>query len=279
MGGEGGNCWWKNFFGPKFCVPAPLAPTSVLTQNKGPDTEPHFSNPPPPSAGVHVTPPPPPPQSNFQVAQKRLDRRLVEDAKAVGGGYSRLQMPLKPALRVRGTVAGHRVGTLEGGRAGVPPPPLPTHPCPPPACRRDRGFLLLSNGPIVVCMLGWPPLWCPVSWLPVLPLQGHKERLLLWGKRRGLTTGEGGGVCLPTPHPQQETDSPSPESKPPPSPDVRCPSSCRTDRPKGKTPLIAHAGQQQLGHAPFTESWVIQQQVHYSGRLSFKGGGGGEKGS
>ena len=65
MWGGGGGYWRENFFGPNFCVLVPLAPTSVLTQNKGPDTEPHFSNPPPPSAGVHVIPPP---QSNFQVA-------------------------------------------------------------------------------------------------------------------------------------------------------------------------------------------------------------------
>ena len=62
----GGNYWWKKLFRAKICVPAPLAPTSVLTQNKGPDREPHFSNPPPsfggrPSPGVHAPPPPPPP--------------------------------------------------------------------------------------------------------------------------------------------------------------------------------------------------------------------------
>ena len=34
---------------------------------------------------------------------------------AVGGGYCRLPMPLKSALGVRGTVAGHRLGALEGG--------------------------------------------------------------------------------------------------------------------------------------------------------------------
>ena len=47
--------------------------------------------------------------------QKRLDRRLEEVAKAVGGGYCRLQMPLRLALGVRGTAAGHRPGALEGG--------------------------------------------------------------------------------------------------------------------------------------------------------------------
>ena len=53
--------------------------------------------------------------------QKRLDRRLEEVAKAVGGGYCRLQMPLKLALAVRETVAGHRLGALEGGGGYLPP--------------------------------------------------------------------------------------------------------------------------------------------------------------
>ena len=35
--------------------------------------------------------------------------------KRVGGGYCRLQTPLRPALGVRGTVARHRLGALEGG--------------------------------------------------------------------------------------------------------------------------------------------------------------------
>ena len=59
--------------------------------------------------------------------QKRLDRRLEEVAEAVGGGYYWLQMPLKLALTVRETVAGHRLGALEGGK-GYPPPPLRMHP-------------------------------------------------------------------------------------------------------------------------------------------------------
>ena len=49
--------------------------------------------------------------------QKRLRGRLEEVAKAVGGGYCRLQMPLKLALAVRQTVTGHR---LQGGE-GSPP--------------------------------------------------------------------------------------------------------------------------------------------------------------
>ena len=40
--------------------------------------------------------------------RRRLGRRLEEVAKAVRGGYCRLQM-----LAVRGTVAGHRLGALE----------------------------------------------------------------------------------------------------------------------------------------------------------------------
>ena len=63
--------------------------------------------------------------------QRRLGRRLEEVAEAVGGGYCRLQMPLKPALAVRGTVAGHRLGAVEGGgflpplvQGDTPPPPV-----------------------------------------------------------------------------------------------------------------------------------------------------------
>ena len=56
--------------------------------------------------------------------QQRLDGRLEEVAKAVGGGYCRLQMPLSLALAVRGTVAGR-----PGGGGGYPPP-LATHPWP-----------------------------------------------------------------------------------------------------------------------------------------------------
>ena len=40
---------------------------------------------------------------------------MEEGAKAVGGGYCRLQMPLKLALGIRETVAGHKPGALGGG--------------------------------------------------------------------------------------------------------------------------------------------------------------------
>ena len=51
--------------------------------------------------------------------QQRLGRRLEEVAEAVGGGYCRLQMPLRRALGVGGTVAGHRLSARGGG--GSPP--------------------------------------------------------------------------------------------------------------------------------------------------------------
>ena len=47
-------------------------------------------------------------------SQKRLDRRWEEVAGAVGGGFCRLQMPLNLAVAVRETVAGRRLGALEG---------------------------------------------------------------------------------------------------------------------------------------------------------------------
>ena len=110
-----------------------------------------------PDGCLGVPPPPPrrrlhsatgsPPRNALErkgpkrLPQKRLDRRLEEFAEAVGGGYCRLQMPLKLTLgrtwRVRGTAAGHRLGALEG-RGRVPPP--------------------TSNAPTFIprCVLCWP---------------------------------------------------------------------------------------------------------------------------
>ena len=47
-------------------------------------------------------------------------RRLEEGTKAVGGGYCRLRMPLRLAVGVRETVAGHRLGALERGGGTSP---------------------------------------------------------------------------------------------------------------------------------------------------------------
>ena len=46
----------------------------------------------------------------------------------VGGGYYRLQMPLKLALAVREPVAGRRLGALEGGGVLSPSSPPPRMP-------------------------------------------------------------------------------------------------------------------------------------------------------
>ena len=64
--------------------------------------------------------------------KRRVDGRLEDVAQAVGGGYCRLQMPLKLTLGVRETVAGHRLGALQGGKVGGYLPSfhcLPALPC------------------------------------------------------------------------------------------------------------------------------------------------------
>ena len=87
--------------------------------------------------------------------QRRLDRRLEEVARAVGGSYCRLQMPLRLALAVKGTVAGHRLGAWRGG-GGYPPPfqcipasgsPSVTHQC---------GGAVLGHGSEVSLVDGTP---------------------------------------------------------------------------------------------------------------------------
>ena len=82
--------------------------------------------------------PPPPPRDALEGkgpqrgSQTQLDRRFEDVAKAVGGGYCRLPMPMKLALAARETVTGHGLGGLEGG-AGTSPPSNASLPPPPPA--------------------------------------------------------------------------------------------------------------------------------------------------
>ena len=100
--------------------------------------EPLSLSPPSPPRGRGARTTPPTPKTFFPLPeggegpprrpQKRLDGRLEEVAKAVGGGYCRLQMPLKLALAVGETVAGRRLGALQGGE----PPPFEFIPDPPP---------------------------------------------------------------------------------------------------------------------------------------------------
>ena len=86
------------------CTPRPkraLGATECLIQGEAQQTRRRgWGEPPPPLEGKKLQRRP----------QKRLDRRLQEVAKAVGGGYCRLQLPLK--LAVRGTVARHRLGVF-----------------------------------------------------------------------------------------------------------------------------------------------------------------------
>ena len=79
------------------------------------------------------SPPPPPPRPRDVLEGRWLDRRLQEAAKAVGGGYCRLQMPLSLALGVRETVAGRPAG----GSGYLPPfqsPPPPPWSLAPKVC-------------------------------------------------------------------------------------------------------------------------------------------------
>ena len=55
--------------------------------------------------------------------QERLDRRSEEIAKAVGGGYCRLEMPLELEL----SVWGHWLGMGLAHWKGDPPPPPPSN--------------------------------------------------------------------------------------------------------------------------------------------------------
>ena len=96
--------------------------------------------------------------------QRRLDRRLEEVAKAVGGGCCRLQLPLKLALSVRGTVAGRRLGALEGG-AGLPSPPPPSNASLGLACKLDLPWLVVSG----YVSASWNGLHPPPRPSPPLP--------------------------------------------------------------------------------------------------------------
>ena len=61
-------------------------------------------------------------EGTSEVAPEAVRQAVGGVAKTVGGGYCRLQMPLSLVVPVRETVAGRRLGALEGG--GVPPPPF-----------------------------------------------------------------------------------------------------------------------------------------------------------
>ena len=91
--------------------------------------------------------------------QQRLGRRSEEVAEAVGGGYCWLQMPLRLALGVGVTVAGHRQGALKGG---VVPPPLPMHPWGGGTCEQRHGSPTLTYQNYAPPLSGHKP-WVRVS--------------------------------------------------------------------------------------------------------------------
>ena len=121
-------------------------------------------------------------------AQTRLGRRLEEVAKAVGGGYCRLQMPLRLALAVRGTVAAHMLGALEGGGGGVagrsPPPSGASLPHPQP----KGGWRRLPKRLGAVCCRLQVPLRLALA-----------VRGTMAGHRLGFWRGGGGGAVPPPP--------------------------------------------------------------------------------
>ena len=103
---------------------------------------------------------PPPPPSRDAVEgkgpqrqpQNRAHRGWEEVAKAVGGGYCRLQMPLKLAL----TVAGHRPGAPPGGGGGLTPSPSSKASLPPPS-PKAFGHCYLDGEDELHRLRGCPP--------------------------------------------------------------------------------------------------------------------------
>ena len=113
----------------------------------------------------------------------QICRQLEGGAEAIGGDYCRLQMPLRLALGVRGTVAGRRRGG--GGGAGSIPPPLHCIPGAGLSCGNE----MLS---VVVVSLG--TAWAPrsqvsgdlrplVAYLKVTPADHFA---MCWGNRTFL---------------------------------------------------------------------------------------------
>ena len=131
--------------------------------------------------------------------QKRVDRRLEEVAKAVGGRYCRLQMPLKLVPAVRDTVAGHRLGALEGGGGGgaVESPPSSASLSLP---RKDAGA---ERSKLLVIRRIWPhscKCWMAVTCASYSSCEAQRLGVV-YVLRTVWTSGPGGGgrpesVCI-----------------------------------------------------------------------------------
>ena len=118
-------------------------------------------------------------------------------AKAVGGGYCRLQMPLKLALAVRWTVTGHRLGAPGG--VGVPPPP-PMHPW-----GGREGESRGEGGGVQ------PPLWDADACARPVP-SGTKQKCRAKAKEKSspVTRHKGAAVELQTRRVRSESAAPKP---------------------------------------------------------------------
>ena len=62
-------------------------------------------------------------EGTSEAAPEAVRQSVGGGCQSGGEGYCRLQMPLKPAIAVTGTVAGRRLGALDAGGGGVPAPP------------------------------------------------------------------------------------------------------------------------------------------------------------
>ena len=111
--------------------------------------------------------------------EKRLDRRLEEVAKAVGGGYCRLPKPFKLAPAVRETVAGDRLGALEAGGGGSPPSNA--------SLGGGGGYTGVTTAPLFGAPRAWPFIFPPTQERLDCPWRAHGQKPGgRGGKERGL---------------------------------------------------------------------------------------------
>ena len=95
-------------------------------------------------------------------------------AKAVGGGYCRLQILLKPALAVRETVAGHRLGALERDVVSV-------------LLRQGKALPPSRSQSPLPSSLGFhPPSAVCISSQPNRCRRGVSERVALWERMEAV---------------------------------------------------------------------------------------------
>ena len=89
---------------------------------------------------------------------------------ALGGGYCQLPNPLKLAPAVRGTVAGHRLGALEGGGGYLPPFQCIPAPCPTQQSLLRMHFTRHSVGAVI------NGVHTPMNWNSSVQKRTHEVR-------------------------------------------------------------------------------------------------------